>query len=82
MKIPKVLNNYLWMFLSVLSIVAVAFFIRWLGIRGVVGLFVGMGMMGYLLFSNNALFWGLIALMKKDRDVYEEVGELKRKWSK
>lgn len=47
-------------------IIILGFFIFWLGLKGILGFFLGVVITGYLIFSKNIFLMGMVKLMKGD----------------
>jgi asparagine N-glycosylation enzyme membrane subunit Stt3 len=59
--------------IKIVLFIAFLYAVRWMGVKGMFGLFLGMTIMAYLLLSENPLFVYMIRLMQ---------GETKPPWSK
>lgn len=46
---------YLFWFINILSIVILVFYLRWLGIKGLVGFMTGMAIMAFLMMTKNPM---------------------------
>jgi hypothetical protein len=52
--------------INIIVLIILGFFIFWLGLKGILGFFLGVGLTGYLIFSKNIFLMGLVKLLKGD----------------
>ncbi|MGM0495438.1 MAG: hypothetical protein ACQERX_02125 [Bacillota bacterium] len=72
--------------LRILFIVGTIYFLRWLGLKGMIGIFVGLTGMCYFLLSDNPKIKALLRMMgvtndknTTEKEIREEIQEHKRK---
>ncbi len=61
---------------SIASIISLFIFLRWAGIKGIISLFLGMGIMAYLFMSKNFMLSYIIESTKSE-DYIEEIKKKK-----
>lgn len=52
--------------LSIASVLLLMLFFRYIGVKGALGFFTGLGVMAYLILSKNPMLMGIIRLTSSD----------------
>lgn len=59
--------------LNIAVLISLIFFLRWVGVKGIISLLIGMALMGWLVLSQNIIFMSFIKLI--DGELYEKTKE-------
>jgi len=82
MSIKQKLINIFRIFIFILTSIGIIIFFRWIGLKGVLGFSIGMGLMAYVLLSQNQYLKFIIDLTNSKQYLWEIMNDGKKKYYK